>query len=395
VIGFDEAFALAARAGGVLGAEEVPLREAHRRVLAESVVAQVRSPPADVSSMDGYAVRDADLAEVPAGLRVAGESFAGRPFAGELPASSCVRIFTGAAVPLGTDRVIVQEEVERVGELARFTRPLPNAQYIRPAGSDFERGEKLLPSGTVLTPRALVAVAAADLDRVRVVRRPVLRLLSTGDELVEPGTARTVANAIPESISVGVAALADEWGARVEAAVRLPDKLSTMEAAAAAALDVADAVVVSGGASVGEKDFARTMFEASGLELIFSKVAIKPGKPVWLGRARGRLVLGLPGNPTSALVTARLFLAPLLCSLTGRDPAEATAWRRLPLGEALKPAGERETFARGFLQNGAVRLFGHQDSRAQKVLAQASLLVRLPIGDQPLRTGSVVEVLDF
>jgi molybdopterin molybdotransferase len=395
MIGFDEAFTLAGQAGGLLGTEEVPLRRAHRRVLAAPVVAQVQWPPSDVSAMDGYAVREADVGALPATLRIAGESFAGRPFAGTMTPGSCVRIFTGAAVPAGAERVIVQEVVERKGDRALFRQPLSAARHIRRAGSDFALGKELLSAGTLLTPRALVAAAGADAARVQVARRPLLRLLSTGDELVEPGMARRSANAIPESVSFGVAALAEEWGGSLDSAIRLPDDLSSMEHAAAEALDGADLVVVTGGASVGEKDFAKAMFAPCNLELIFSKVLIKPGKPVWLGRAQGRLVLGLPGNPTSALVTARLFLAPLLCSLTGRNPAEAAGWRPLPLGHALEPIGERETFSRGYVERGAVHLLDHQDSSAQKVLAQAGLLIRRRPGDAPLSAGTAVDVLDF
>lgn len=395
MISFDEAFELTAAAGRLLGTEEAPLRQAHRRVLASPVMAEVRSPPADVSAMDGYAVRDSDLVQLPAVLPVAGESFAGRPFAGELPAGACVRIFTGAAVPAGAERVIVQEAVERAGEGARFLAPLPAARHIRLAGSDFEVGEQLLAAGTLLTSRALVAAAAADVDRLWVARQPRVRLLSTGDELVEPGTARRYPDAIPESVSFGVAALAEEWGGRLEAAVRLPDELTAMKLAAGDAVQAADLVVVTGGASVGEKDFAKTMFEPSGLDLIFSKVSMKPGKPVWLGRAEGTLVLGLPGNPTSALVTARLFLAPLLCALTGRDPADAAAWRSMPLREDLGPTGDRETFSRGRADGDAVRLFGHQDSSAQKVLAEATLLVRRSPGYDRVPAGTSVSVLDF
>jgi molybdopterin molybdotransferase len=395
VIGFDEAFALAGASGRLLGIEQVPLGEAHRRVLAEPVLAAVASPPADVSAMDGYAVREADLADLPATLPVAGESFAGRPFAGPLPPRTCVRIFTGAAVPAGADRVVVQEVVEREGAAARFTQGLSPTRFIRSAGSDFRVGDQVLRPGTLLTPRALVAAAGADNGHVPVARRPSVRLLSTGDELVEPGTARISSHFIPESVAVGVAALAAEWGGRVERALRLPDDLVTMEQAAAEALAAVDLVVVTGGASVGEKDFAKAMFAPHGLELIFSKVAIKPGKPAWLGRARGKLVLGLPGNPTSALVTARLFLAPIMCALTGRSPAEAVGWRTLPLASALAPVGERETFARGFIEDGSVHLLAHQDSSAQKVLAQAGLLIRLPPGDQPVAAGTQVQVLEF
>lgn len=394
MIGFDEAIARIA-ALEPLGSEPVRLAEAHGRVLAEAVVAQVSSPPSAVSAMDGYAVREADLAALPAALPIAGESFAGRGFGGELPPGACIRIFTGAPVPAGADRVIVQENVERDGARARFAQPLSPARHIRAAASDFATGDVLLEAGTLLRPGALVAAAAADLDRLVVGSRPRVTILSTGDELAEPGTARSRPGAIPESVSLGVAALAADWGAEVLGRARLPDSLPEMERAASAALAEADVVVVTGGASVGEKDFAKTMFEPAGLELIFSKVAIKPGKPIWLGRARGKLVIGLPGNPTSALVTARLFLAPLLCRLTGRDARDALSWRTLPLADGVDAAGERETFSRGVEENGCARLFGHQDSSAQKVLAAARLLVRRLPGTDPLPVGSSVTALEF
>lgn len=395
MISFDEAFALAGSAGDLLGMETVPIRQAHRRVLADPVSALVNSPSADVSAMDGYAVREHDLIRIPAALPIAGESFAGRPFVGELPAGCCVRIFTGAAVPSGADRVIVQEVVTSDGRVAKFEQPLSLDRHIRRKGSDFACGDQLLASGTLLTPGALVAAAGADLSELRVARRPRLHLLSTGDELVEPGSARSSSLAIPESVSVGVAAISERWGGVVESIQRLPDDLATMERAASEAPDLADLIVVTGGASVGQKDFAKTMFEGTGLQVIFSKVAIKPGKPVWLARSRGRLVLGLPGNPTSALVTARLFLAPLLCVLTGRDPREAADWRAMRVGHALDATGDRETFSRGYAKGDAVHLFDQQDSGSQKVLAHASLLIRRLPRALPLPAGDWVHVLEF
>lgn len=394
MIGFDEAVERAVSAAMPLGSETVPLAQAHRRVLARPVIAEISAPPCDVSAMDGYAVRDSDLAKMPQTLAVTGESFAGRGFPDELASGSCIRILTGAPVPKGADRVIVQEEVEREGHVARFDRPLSPDRHIRKAGSDFRKGELIVEAGTRLTPRALVASAAADIGAVTVFRQPRVFILSTGDELVEPGTARNRAGLIPESISVGAAALVADWGGTVVGSARLPDELEAMKPAATEALAQADLVIVTGGASVGEKDFAKAMFEP-GLDLVFSKVAIKPGKPVWFGRARGALVLGLPGNPTSALVTARLFLAPVLCALTGRDPAEALRWRKLPLAGDAGPAGERETFSRGAETDGMVHLLANQDSSAQKTLAAADLLVRRSPGHAPLRAGHPVDALDF
>ena len=168
-----------------------------------------------------------------------------------------------------------------------------------------------------------------------------------------------------------------------------------MRSVAARALETADVVVVTGGASVGEKDFAKAMFEPLGLELIFSKVSIKPGKPVWLGRVENKLVMGLPGNPTSALVTARLFLAPLLAGLTGQAIERALAWRSMPLASPLSDCGARETFHRARLINGAAEVLSFQDSSAQKALAEADLLVRQRANAPASYTGESVEALDF
>jgi len=395
VISFDEAVALVHEVAKPIDREPIALAEAHGRVLAEPVHARVDSPPADVSAMDGYAVREADLDAFPARLPIAGKSFAGRGFAAPLPVGQCVRIFTGAPVPEGADRVVIQENVEREDDIAVIAADPGAARHIRPRGLDFAAGDRLLEPGRLLDPRALVAIAGADLAQVEVHVRPRLAILGSGDELAEPGQASAIAGAIPESVSLGVAALATDWGARIVARRRLRDELVSMRAAAVEALEAADLVVVTGGASVGEKDFAKAMFEDAGLELIFSKVAIKPGKPVWLGRAHGRLVIGLPGNPTSALVTARLLLAPLLAGLTGRGPGEALRWRQLPLANVAPACKGRETFARARWHSGAAELLANQDSSAQRMLAAADLLVRRRPGSPVAWAGALVETLDF
>jgi molybdopterin molybdotransferase len=385
VIGFDEAAALVAGAAEPLGRERVALGEAKGRVLAAPVVAQVDAPPADVSAMDGYAVRDADL---PGRLRVAGESFPGLGAEAPIQAGQCVRIFTGAPVPEGADRVVIQEEVRRDGEIAQFESP-GEARHIRARGSDFARGDILIEAGRLIDARALVAIAGADLGEVEVWRRPRLVILGTGDELAEPGTARATPGAIPESVSLGVAALAADWGAQVVARKRLRDDLAFLEQEAAEALAIADVVVVTGGASVGERDYAKAMFAPAGLDLIFSKVAIKPGKPVWIGRAGEALIVGLPGNPNSALVTARLLLAPLLAGLTGRPPV--LRWRQAKLAEPIAATDNRETFYRGAAAGAAVRPLSNQDSGAQSTLAAADLLIRRPAGAPAAEAGETVD----
>jgi molybdopterin molybdotransferase len=395
MIGFDEALRRLCAAARPIGAEEVPIGRAAGRVLAKPVSAAIRAPASDVSTMDGYAVREADLARLPARLAVTGESLPGHPPPLSLESGQCMRIFTGAALPRGADRVVIQEVVRRDGATAEMTGPLDKARFVRRAGSDFEAGDVLVAAGTLLGPRSLVAAAAADVARLSVWRRPLVWIVGTGDELAEPGSARDRPGAIPDSISHALAAMAEQWGARVSGRTLIADDLPRLEAAAGEAVAAADLVVVTGGASVGERDHAKRMFGAAGLDLLFSKVAIKPGKPVWLGRAGAALVLGLPGNPTSALVTARLFLAPLLCGMTGRDPAAALAWRQAVLGEAVAANGDRETFARGTVVDGEVRLLANQDSGSQSSLALADLLVRRPIGAEAMGRGAEIQILDF
>ena len=395
MISFDEAVELVRSVAKPLKTETVRIADAAGRVLAAPLVAQIDSPRADVSAMDGYAVREADLHALPVSLTVIGESFAGGAWNGTVAPGTASRIFTGAPVPKGADHVIIQENVRREGDIATISEHVGPARHIRPRGSDFRAGEELLAAGRLLDPRAVVAAAAADAAEIQVHRQPRLHILSTGDELAEPGTARECADAIPESVSFGVAALAERWGAKFVGRTRLRDDLPAMERTAEAALADADIVAVTGGASVGEKDFAKAMFELVGLELIFSKVAIKPGKPVWLGRVRKKLVIGLPGNPTSALVTARLLLAPLLAGMTGRPADAALRWYGMALASPLGECGSRETFHRARLSNGAAQILSFQDSSAQKALAEADLLVRQGANSPAIGAGSEVDVLDF
>jgi molybdopterin molybdotransferase len=390
MISFDEAVRLAEEAARPLGRESVPLAEAAGRVLAAPVMAMIDSPPADCSAMDGYAVREADL---PGTLRLAGESFAGNGFGGGLEPGSCVRIFTGAPVPEGADRVVIQEVAVRKGGAVTIAELPGPARYIRARGSDFRAGDRLLEAGRRLDARALVAAAGADAGEVETWRPPALLVLATGDELAPPGEARRRPGAIPESVSIGVEALAGDWGGRSLGSRRLADELPALERAAGEAIEAADLIVVTGGASVGERDYAKAMFAPHGLELIFSKVAIKPGKPVWLGRAGSTLVLGLPGNPTSALVTARLLLAPLVAGLAGRRGA--LEWRPLPLAEPLPACGDRETFHRARLLDGQAVPVANQDSGAQLALAQADLLLRSRPHDPERSAGEEIEALDF
>lgn len=393
MIGFDEAVARVRELARPLGGETVRLECADGRVLAEPVVARRASPQTAVSAMDGYAVRDADLAAGPVRLRLVGESFAGGGFCGEVAPGTCVRIFTGAPAPRGAERVVIQEEARRDGDCVVLAPAPGGGRHLRAAASDFAVGDVLVPAGAVLDPQKLIAVAAADHEAVQAVRRPRVVILSTGDELREPGARHAPASTIPDSVSFGVAALARRFGGEVLARRRLGDDLGCLRRAGAAALEACDVVVTTGGASVGERDFAKAMFEPLGLDLVFSKIAIKPGKPVWLGKVDDRLVVGLPGNPTAALLTARLVLAPLLAGLSGKDPQAALDWRMAPLAQPLEPCGERETFYRACATGQGVAPISDQDSSAQKALASADCLIRRRPGDAAAGIGELVPVL--
>lgn len=392
MISFDEAFAIVKAAARPLGTERVALEEAAGRVLATPVVSRIDGPRSDVSTMDGYAVREADLGTFPCRLRVIGEAFPGTPNEGSVEAGTCVRIFTGAALPSGSDRVIIQEVVDRQGDEAVIADPPSPSLHIRRKASDFAIGDVLVAAGRRLDARALVSAGAADVAEVEAHLQPRVAIVATGDELRSPGAAGGAA-AIPESITLGLEALARECGAAVVDRRMLPDDPVAMMPAVEECLRLADVLVVTGGASVGERDYAKRMFD--GLEILFSKVAIKPGKPVWLGRASGRLVVGLPGNPTSALVTARLLLKPLLAGLGGLEPDAALRWRRAPLAVAMEAGSDRETFWRAKDEDGKVVLIPNQDSGAQRTLAEADFLVRQPAGSPALAAGGEVEIVDF
>lgn len=396
MIDFDAAQELLRAATGPIGAETVPLAHAAGRILAEPVVSAIDSPRAHVSTMDGYALRSCDLAAAPTRLRIVTENYPGTAEAGAIAAGECARVFTGAPVPDNADTVVVQEDVERQGEHALFTEPAAANRYIRQRASDFSVGTPLLAAGTQLGPRQLVAAAGADRAEVTCWRYPRVSVLVTGDELAEPGTAHQRPGAVPDSASYGVAALAERYGATVMDRTGLPDDIAELERIAASAVEASDLVVVTGGASVGARDFAKAMFAPLGPEPIFAKVAMKPGKPVWLSRIGGKLVLGLPGNPTSAMVTARLFLAPLIAGLGGRDPASVLDWSEGVLGSSLSACGERETFVRARRDTeGRLHPLGNQDSGAQHALALADALIRQSAGSPAGAAGAHVRALTF
>lgn len=394
MIEFDEAQSLLAAAAHSLTSEQVALIDAAGRVLARPVHAGVSSPRRDVSAMDGFALRDADAA-VGARFRMVGESFAGGDLPPAVGPGEAVRIFTGAAMPDGADRVVMQENCSVTDGVMTITGEYGPGWHVRRAAGDFAEGDVLLPAGRLLDPRAVLTVAAADCPAVQVYRRPKVALVATGDELAAPGSARENALAIPESVSFGVAALVQQHGAVVTERFTGQDDLVRLKRIADRALAAANVVVVTGGASVGERDFARAMFADHDPEMLFAKVAIKPGKPVWMAQAQGRWIVGLPGNPTSAMVTARLFLVPLLAALQGRRIADVMDWELRPLASPMGAIGGRTTFARAWRGEAGLVPVGNQDSGAQAALAGADWLLRCDPGKEPIAAGTLLPAIRF
>ena len=376
-----------------LGVETVPLTESLGRVLARPVVADRHQPPFDASAMDGWAIRRADYAAGKA-FAVAGESAAGKAFGREVRAGEAVRIFTGAPVPAGADLVVIQEEAVRDGDTVRFEAGQDPKSNIRAAGGDFRAGDKLLDDGVVIDPWRLCLVASAGRAQVPVARRPRVAILATGDELVPPGGAPRP-DQIFESGSFSLAALIGAWGGEV---FRLTAAADDAAAIAAAVRPVdADLIVTIGGASVGDHDLVKPALKTLGLDLAVETIAVRPGKPTWFGRlSDGRRVLGLPGNPASAMVCAELFLRPLLAALSGGDSEVRLAPARL--AAPLPGGGPREHWMRAALSTDpegrtVAAPFPDQDSSLVGVFARADALLRRRAGAPAASANDVVEVL--
>jgi molybdopterin molybdotransferase len=295
--------------------EQVALMRALGRVLAEPVKAIVTQPPFDASAMDGYAVRAEDVARLPTRLTVIGEAAAGRRFAGHLGEGQAVRIFTGAPLPPGADAIVIQENCAREGSIVIVREGTPDAAHVRRRGGDFASGSVLLHAGAKLGARQITLAAAMGHASLSVHRKPAVGILASGDELVLPG-AMPGPDQIVCSNPFGVAALLQAAGAEPRFLGIAADTRASLNAMSDQASDC-DLLVTIGGASVGDHDLIAPVLEARGMALDFWKIAMRPGKPMLYGRLGSQRVVGLPGNPVSALICARVFLVPLIERLTG------------------------------------------------------------------------------
>jgi molybdopterin molybdotransferase len=379
-----------------LAREMVALAEAHGRVLAEDLKAGRDQPPFAASAMDGYAVRAADIAVLPASLKVIGKAPAGRRFRGAVGPGEAVRIFTGAPVPEGADTIIIQENAVEAGDAVTVTAETPAGKNIRDAGLDFRRGAVVLPAGSVLSPRAIGLAAAMNLPVLPVRRRPAVAILATGDELVPVGE-RPRDDQITSSNSHALAAMVQQFGGTPDNLGIVGDEVAATERAIAQAAG-ADILVTIGGASVGEHDLVRSALEQRGIGISFWQIAMRPGKPLMFARTVGQRIIGLPGNPVSALLCARIFLKPLIYRLLGLATEETLA--KVRLETALPANDQREDYMRARLKRASdgtmtAAAFSRQDSSMQATLHEAQgLIVRAPFAPAAA-PGDIVDLMEI
>lgn len=375
--------------------ETLPLAEAAGRVLAAPLTAAHSQPPFDASAMDGYAVRAADV-EPGRPLRLIGTAQAGQRFSGMMNPGQCVRIFTGAPLPIGADSVVIQEEATANGAEISFDATPAPGQSVRRRGSVFAEGDALLPAGTLLTPARMTLAATANRARLAVARRPRVALLATGDELVAPGTALGP-DQIVASNGFGLGPLLAPAASEVLDLGIVGDDLDLLVAKLRHVLDTGiDVLVTTGGASVGDRDYMQDALKSLGVELDFWKIAMRPGKPLMFGRHGRTLIFGLPGNPVSALVTGLVVVLPALRQWAGQiEPLGPRL--RLPLAAPLPANGNRRHFLRASLEPspGGTRVlpFAETDSSHVALLAAADGLVIQPENDPGMAAGAAIDFI--
>lgn len=378
-----------------VGTEVVALSAAAGRVMAEDALSRRTQPPADMSAMDGFAVKTGDLKSIPVDLKIIGEVPAGGAYDKEVKAGEAVRIFTGAPLPQGTDTIVIQEDTDFNDNTVTIKERAAKGTYVRPAGLDFRQGDVGLTAPRILSPRDIGLLAAMNIPWVTVRRKPKIALLSTGDELVRPGEP-IGPNQIISSNSLLVAALIEAAGGE---AIDLGIAMDNAESLREKVKDAksADMLITLGGASVGDHDLIQPVLGKEGLSVDFWRIAMRPGKPLMFGSFSGIPMLGMPGNPVSSMICSYLFLIPALDALRGIIPRRPTRQKAL-LGHAMKANDQREDYMRATItgeKDGrpVVELFAKQDSSMLSPLSSADcLIVRAPFADA-LQKGAEVDMI--
>lgn len=371
-----------------LPVEHVDLRAAVGRTLAQDVFASRDQPPFAASAMDGYAVIAAD-AQSGAVLQVIGEAAAGHQFDGAISKGQALRIFTGAPMPSGAVRVIIQEDVTRDGDQITLGSTLDSAQYVRPAGIDFRKSDKITAPRN-LSPSDIALLAAMNIASVPVTRKPIVAIIATGDELMQPGET-PAHDQIIASNSYGLAALLEQNGAHVRLLPIARDTTASLELAFDLAAD-ADLIITIGGASVGDHDLVGQVAIDKGMRRAFYKIAMRPGKPLMAGRIGGAAMIGLPGNPVSAMVCGHIFVLPVLRKMLGHAGVAAPREKAV-LSNPLPSNGPREHYMRARLDSDGLYVFDRQDSALLTVLADANCLAIRPPNDGARLPSDVLEII--
>ncbi|MBE1284666.1 MAG: molybdopterin molybdenumtransferase MoeA [Rhodobacteraceae bacterium] len=371
-----------------LEVEHVALAETAGRVLVQPVTARRNQPPFASSSMDGYAVKAAEV-ERHAMFKVIGEAAAGHAFDGKVGAGQAVRIFTGAPVPEGADFVVIQEDVSRTGDLITISDDPGTKDNIRAEGGDFSTGTTIEPP-LRLGAEHVALMAAMNVPQLPVARKPVVALISTGDELVMPGQTPGP-DQIIASNTFGLKAMLEAEGAHVRILPIARDTVSSLRTAFELARG-ADLTITIGGASVGDHDLVAPVAEELGMDRAFYKVAMRPGKPLMAGKLHGAAMVGLPGNPVSAMVCGEIFIKPMIRAMLGLDPGFG-ATLSAPLAAPLTPNGPRQHYMRAKVAAEGITAFDNQDSAMLSVLANANALLIRPPHDGERHAGELVEYL--
>ena len=368
--------------------ETVALAHANGRILAQDVHAQRNQPPFAASAMDGYAIDGATYPDTQT-YRVIGEAAAGHRFEGTVKSGEATRIFTGAPMPDGTNHVLLQENVTREGDIITLADPSNTKTHVRPQGGDFRQGDKIS-APRKLRPSDIALLAAMNIAQVPVMRRPNVAIIATGDELVQPGETPGP-DQIIASNSFGIAALLTDMGAQTRLLPIARDTVPALNLSFDLAKD-ADLIVTIGGASVGDHDLVGDVAIANGMDRAFYKIAMRPGKPLMAGHMGHATMIGLPGNPVSAMVCAHIFLVPVLRKMLGLGAAAAPR-QSAPLASPIARNGPREHYMRAHLGPEGVTVFERQDSALLTVLADANCLVVRPIDDPARKMGELMDII--
>lgn len=395
MISVDDARANILKNLSPVSTETISIGEAAGRLLAEDVFARRTQPPSNLSAMDGYAVKAADVSQVPVTLNVVGEAPAGGSYDLTVNKGEAVRIFTGGPLPQGTDTIVIQEDTKRNGRAVTIEESSPTGHYVRTAGLDFTEGQIGVKAGKTLTPRDIGLLAAMNIPWVTVRRKPRIALLSTGDELVRPGEP-VGPNQIISSNSLLVAAMIRQAGGiPIDLGIAKDNEHSLRQMASGA--KSADMLVTLGGASVGDRDLVQSVLGKEGLKIDFWKIAMRPGKPLMFGDLEGTPMLGMPGNPVSSMVCSYIFLYPALDALIGR-PFRTPSTVPALLSHDIRENDQREDYQRAQIvgyENGipCIKLFSNQDSSLLSALSAANCFLKREPFAKPAQKGTQVQII--